>query len=467
MQGPSPSWGGRPSTPDHPKEPIMRRTTPRFSHTLVTAALATLAGGALAGGQPDRVVAELQQPHRQFVPGEMLVQFKPGVAQDLRQAALDRIGAKAVERLRTDLHRVQLPAGASLAAAVRALHAQDAVDFAEPNWIYQTTKVSDDTYYTNGTLWGMYGDTSPLFQNQYGSQAGEAWDAGHFSCKGVLVGVIDEGVQYTHPDLKANHWTNPAEIDGNGIDDDGNGYVDDTHGWDFDGNNKSVYDGVQDDHGTHVSGTIGGKGGNGKGVAGVCWKVKLVHVKFLGTAGGTTANAIKAVDYITDLKQRHHLNLVATNNSWGGGGFSQGLKDAIDRAGAADILFVAAAGNNASNNDSVPFYPASYTSANIIAVASLNSNGTMSSFSNYGATSVHLGAPGAGIMSTVPTDSYASYSGTSMATPHVTGAIALYAKNHPGLTAAQLKSAILSTVTPTASMAGKTVSGGRLDVSSY
>ncbi len=445
----------------------MRRSTPRFTQTLIAAALATLAGGALAGGQPDKVVAELQQPHRLFVPGEMLVQFKPGAAQALRQAALDRVGAKALERIRADLHRVSLPAGANLAAAVRALHAQEAVDFAEPNWIYQTTKVSDDTYYTNGTLWGMYGDTSPLFQNQYGSQAGEAWDAGHFSCKGVLVGVIDEGVQYTHPDLKANHWTNPAEIDGNGVDDDGNGYVDDTHGWDFDGSNKSVYDGPQDDHGTHVSGTIGGKGGNGKGVAGVCWKVKMVHVKFLGTAGGTTANAIKSVDYITDLKQRHDLNLVATNNSWGGGGFSQGLKDAIDRAGAADILFVAAAGNNASNNDSVPFYPASYTSANIIAVASLNSNGTMSSFSNYGATSVDLGAPGAGIMSTVPTNAYASYSGTSMATPHVTGAVALYAKNHPGLTAAQLKSAILSTATPTASMAGKTVTGGRLNVSSF
>jgi subtilisin family serine protease len=445
----------------------MPRFTPRFKHTLMAAALVTLTGGALAGGQPDKVVAELQDAQRQFVPAEMLVQFKPGVAQALRQAAVARVGGKILERVHGDLHRISLPQGASLAAAVRALHAHDAVDFAEPNWIYHTTKVSDDTYYTNGQLWGMYGDTSPLFQNQYGSQAGEAWDAGHFSCKGVLVGVIDEGVQYTHPDLKANHWKNPAEIDGNGIDDDGNGYVDDTNGWDFDGNNNSVYDGTQDDHGTHVSGTIGGKGGNGAGVAGMCWKVKMVHTKFLGVGGGTTANGIKAVDYITDLKQRHNLNLVATNNSWGGGGFSQGLKDAIDRAGAADILFVAAAGNNGSNIDNSPFYPASYTSDSLIAVASLNSNGTMSSFSNYGAVTVDLGAPGAGIQSTVPTNSYASYSGTSMATPHVTGAIALYAKSHPGLTAAQLKAAILGTTTATASLAGKTVTGGRLNVSSY
>lgn len=445
----------------------MPRSTPRFSRTLIATALAALSGVALAGGQPDRVVAELQEAHRQHVPAEMLVQFKPGVAQALREAALNRVGGKFLEKIRGDLHRISLPQGANLAAAVRALHAQDAVDFAEPNWVYHHTAVSDDTYYTNGTLWGMYGDTSPLQTNQYGSQAGEAWNAGHNKCKGVLVGVIDEGVQYTHPDLKSNHWKNPAEIDGNGVDDDGNGYVDDTHGWDFDGNNKSVYDGTGDDHGTHVSGTIGGKGGNAAGVAGMCWVIKMVHAKFLGAGGGTTANAIKSVDYITDLKTRHNLNLVATNNSWGGGGFSQGLKDAIDRGGAANILFIAAAGNNASNNDVSPFYPASYTSDALISVAAITSTGSLASFSNYGATSVDLCAPGQSITSTVPTNAYASYSGTSMATPHVTGAVALYAKNHPGLTAAALKSAILGTTTATSSCAGKTVTGGRLNVSTY
>lgn len=445
----------------------MPRFTPRFTHTLIATALATLAGGAFAGGQPDKVVAQLQEPQRKFVPDEMLVQFKPGMVQAARDAALGRVGGKVLEQLRGDLQRISLPKGANLAAAVRALHAHEAVDFAEPNWVYQTTKVSDDTYYTSGQLWGMYGDASPLFQNQYGSQAGEAWNNNHHTCKGVLVGVIDEGVQYTHPDLKANHWTNAAEIDGNGIDDDGNGYVDDTHGWDFDGNNKSVYDGPGDDHGTHVSGTIGGKGGNGAGVAGMCWKVKMVHVKFLGSGGGTTANAIKSVDYITDLKTRHNLNIVATNNSWGGGGFSQALQNSIDNGAANDILFVAAAGNGSTNIDNFPFYPASYTSAGLIAVASLNSNGTMSSFSNWGAVSVDLCAPGAGIFSTVPTNSYASYSGTSMAAPHVTGALAMYAKTHPGLTAAQLKAALLGTTTATPACNGKTVTNGRLDVSTY
>jgi len=445
----------------------MPRSTPRFTRTLIASALAALSSVALAGGQPDKVVAELQESHRKFVPAEMLVQFKPGVAKALREVALNRVGGKILEQIRGDLHRISLPQGANIAAAVRALHAQDAVDFAEPNWIYQHTAVSNDTYYTNGTLWGMYGDTSPLHTNQYGSQAGEAWNAGHNLCKGVVVGVIDEGVQYTHPDLKANHWKNAAEIEGNNIDDDGNGYVDDKHGWDFDGNNKSVYDGTGDDHGTHVSGTIGGVGGNGVGVAGVCWKVKMAHVKFLGAGGGTTANAIKSVDYITDLKTRHNLNLVATNNSWGGGGFSQGLKDAIDRGGNANILFVAAAGNHAGNNDTSPFYPASYTSDAVVAVAAITSSGSLASFSAYGATSVDLCAPGQSITSTVPTNSYSSYSGTSMATPHVTGAIALYAKNHPGLTAAQLKAAVLGTTTATASCNGKTVTGGRLNVSTY
>ncbi|MEO7293636.1 MAG: S8 family serine peptidase, partial [Ginsengibacter sp.] len=228
-------------------------------------------------------------------------------------------------------------------------------------------------------------------------------------------------------------------------------------------------------HGTHVSGTIGAVGGNGKGVAGINWAVQIISSKFLGTNGGTTANAIKAVDYITDLKTRHNLNIVATNNSWGGGGFSQGLQDAITRAGNADILFIAAAGNNSSNNDATANYPSNYPNTNIIAVASITSAGDLSSFSNYGATQVDIGAPGSGIYSTLPkasgkgknvtiTSTYGSYSGTSMATPHVTGACALYASVHPGATATQIKNAILSSAVYTISLNGKTVTNGRLDV---
>jgi subtilisin family serine protease len=291
----------------------------------------------------------------------------------------------------------------------------------------------------------------------------------------VYVGIIDEGYMYTHEDLAANAGTNPGEVAGNGVDDDGNGLVDDVYGWDFDGGNSSVFDGVGDDHGTHVAGTIGGVGGNGKGVAGVCWNVKLMDAKFLGRRGGTTANAIKAVDYFTDLKTRHNMNIVATSNSWGGGGFSQALQDAIERANAAGILFIAAAGNSTYNCDtSTACYPAEYPNANVLTVASITSTGAISSFSNYGVTTIDIGAPGSAIWSSVPASSkgkiissYASYSGTSMATPHVSGAAALYAAYHPGSSAAQIKAAILGSAVPTASLSGKVATGGRLNVSGF
>jgi subtilisin family serine protease len=202
-------------------------------------------------------------------------------------------------------------------------------------------------------------------------------------------------------------------------------------------------------------------------VAGVCWQVQLISAKFLGRNGGTTANAVKAVNYITDLKTRHGLKIVATNNSWGGGGYSTALYNAIANAGAADILFVAAAGNNGVNIDASPFFPASYDLATIISVAAIDKLGNLASWSNFGATRVDLGAPGVGIWSTVPTkknqSAYNSYNGTSMATPHVTGTAALYAAGHPSSSALSIKGAILSTTVPTASLGGKTVTGGRLN----
>ncbi|MFA6985348.1 MAG: S8 family peptidase, partial [Arenimonas sp.] len=350
--------------------------------------------------------------------------------------------------------------------AVRALGNDRAVDFAEPNWVYQHQSVSNDTYVTSGQLWGMTGT--------YGSQAVNAWAEGKTDCSGVYVGIIDEGFMYDHEDIAANAWINPFDA-ADGVDNDGNGYVDDVHGWDFDGGDNSTFDGATDDHGTHVSGTIAGHGGNGKGVAGVCWSgVKLISAKFLGRRGGTTANAILAVDYLTDLKLDHGLNIAATNNSWGGGGFSQGLLDAINRANAADILFIAAAGNSGADNDATASYPSNYAADNVIAVAALASNGTLASYSQYGLTTVDLGAPGSAIYSSVPKSSkgliissYASYSGTSMATPHVTGAVALFKSLNPAASAAAIKAAILNQSTPTASLTGKTVTGGRLDVSGF
>ena len=200
----------------------------------------------------------------------------------------------------------------------------------------------------------------------------------------------------------------------------------------------------------------------------------MISARFLGRRGGTTANAIKAVDYFNDLKARHGLNIVATNNSWGGGGFSQGLQDAIGRANTAGILFVAAAGNSAYDNDTTASYPSNYPNANVIAVASITSTGALSSFSQWGKTTVDLGAPGSAIFSTVPksvkgglVSSYASYSGTSMATPHVTGAAALYASARPGASAADIKAAILGSATPTPSLTDKVVTNGRLNVTGF
>jgi subtilisin family serine protease len=305
--------------------------------------------------------------------------------------------------------------------------------------------------------------------NGFGIGAETAWAQGKTGSPTVYVGLIDEGSQWFHEDLLANMFVNPGEIPGNGIDDDGNGYIDDVRGWDFFNNDASTYDGLEDDHGTHVAGTMGAVGSNGKGVAGVNWNVKIINAKFLGPSGGYLSGAISALYYLIDLKTRHNLNLVAINNSWSGGGYTQAMADAISQAGLKNILFVAAAGNSAVDTDvpSQAAYPACYPQDNVISVAATFSGGGLAWFTNFGATTVDIAAPGEGIMSTLPDNAYGSYSGTSMAAPHVTGACALYAALNPGATAAQIKAAILNSTKPEPWLQGKCVTGGRLRVSAY
>ncbi|MFM8524116.1 MAG: S8 family serine peptidase [Cyanobacteriota bacterium] len=406
----------------------------------------------------------------------LLVSWQPGRTAEERANDRAALGLSLRETIQTAAMRssgagvlewVDLPPGLSAEQAMATLSRRPGVAYAEKNWRLERQATSNDPYVTNGSTWGLYGPSSNP-ANSFGSGAIEAWTADRTGSQSVYVGIIDEGYQHTHPDLVANAGTNPGEIAGNQVDDDGNGLIDDVYGWDFAGNNNTIYDGTADDHGTHVAGTIGASGGNGIGVAGVNWNVKLLGAKFLGSNGGSTANAIKAVDYFTDLRNRG-VNIVATNNSWGGVGYSQALADSIQRANNAGLLFIAAAGNGGSdgigdNNDSAANYPSNYSSNNVIAVAAITSTGARSSFSNYGATTVDLGAPGSDIWSTVPNNSYASYSGTSMATPHVTGAAALLASIYPTATAAQIKLALLEGSAATPSLASTTASGGRLFV---
>ncbi len=432
------------------------------------------------GGSQDEIAAAQQATGGQeiagenHVPNELLVKFKKGTSETGRANALARIGGSVKEHINTRAMQAVGDEGVYLIhSSLNALEAISRakgveVEYAELNYIY-THDVSKDPYYTNGSLWGMYGDaTTPA--NQYGSQAGEAWARGNTGSASVYVGIIDEGIQFTHPDLSGQVWTNPND-GADGIDNDGNGYVDDIHGWDFDGNDNTIYDGGTrgslDDHGTHVSGTIGAKANNGTGVVGVNWNVTLISGKFLGRRGGSLAAAVKSVDYFTDLKTKQGYNIVATNNSWGGGGYSQTLYDAINRANTAGILFIAAAGNSGTDNDVTASYPSNYDLPNVIAVAAIDKFGALASFSQYGKTTVDLGAPGVGVWSTTAFNTYSSYNGTSMATPHVTGGAALYAATYPGSSAATIRAAILNSAVPTASLTGKTVTGGRLNVSGF
>lgn len=359
------------------------------------------------------------------------------------------------------------------AELARRLRNDPTIESIEPNFIYRTTATSNDPQFLNGSLWGMFGPaSSPV--NVYGSAAAEAWASGYTGSTSVMVAVIDDGLQTTHADLVNNVWVNPFDpVDG--LDNDGNGYIDDLNGWNFAADSSSVYV-ATDKHGTHVAGTIGAKGGNSLGVAGVNWKVGLIAAKFLAGGSGTAIDAVEAIDYIVDLKSRHNLNIVAINASWGGPDYSESLHSAVLRAAKAGILCIAAAGNSSLNNDFTPFYPANFdtrvASATesaasydaVIAVAAITASGGRAGFSNYGLNTVDIAAPGVSIISTIP-NGYGYMSGTSMAAPHVTGGVALYASTHPLATPAEIRAALLDAATPTPSMSGKTVTGGRLNLS--
>ncbi|HDR04508.1 MAG TPA: choice-of-anchor D domain-containing protein, partial [Candidatus Marinimicrobia bacterium] len=342
----------------------------------------------------------------------------------------------------------------SVSVALSALANDPRIIYAEPDWRISLNITPNDPQFSQ--LWGMHNTGQTGGTPDADINAPEAWNTG--TGGSVIIGVIDTGVDYNHNDLSANIWTNTGEIPGNGIDDDGNGYIDDIHGYDFVNNDGDPMD--DHSHGTHCSGTIAARGNNGIGVTGVCWTAKIMGLKFLDSGGyGNTSDAISALEYA--IENGAHL----TSNSWGGGGYSQTMRDMLDIANTNGQLFVAAAGNDyGNNNDNTPIYPASYNAPNVIAVASTDHNDNLSGFSNYGPTSVDLGAPGSNILSTIPGNQYASYSGTSMATPHVAGAVGLMMALYPNLSHTLVKERLLMTVDETPAMNGIVLSNGRLNL---
>jgi thermitase len=317
------------------------------------------------------------------------------------------------------------------------------VEVIEPNYIYYTSLTPNDTKLSG--LWGLVNKDKDL--GGVDIDATLAWDITQGS-RNVVVAVIDTGVNYKDPDLINNMWVNKSELNGKpGVDDDNNGYIDDIHGYDFANNDNDPMD--DNDHGTHCSGTIGAQGNNGLGIVGVNWRVKIMPLKFLtGSGGGTLESAIKAIEYATEKKVQ------IMSNSWGGGGKSQLLADAIEKAANQGILFVAAAGNERNNNDSKPSYPASYNLPNIISVAAIDRSGNLASFSNYGKKSVHVAAPGVDILS-LSKNGFKTLSGTSMATPHVSGVAALLLAKNPKMKSSELKKRILETSLPKAALRSK------------
>lgn len=328
-------------------------------------------------------------------------------------------------------------------------------EYVEPDYVLHAYASPSDTAFTDGRLWGLNNTGQNGGVSGADIDAVPAWGVTTGS-KNVVVAVVDTGIRYTHQDLEGNMWTNPNEIPDNGLDDDENGYVDDVYGI----NARNGDDPMDDNsHGSHCAGVIGATANDSGANVGVAWQVSLMALKFLDKNGsGTTSNAIECIDYA--IAEGADI----LSNSWGGGAYSSGLYDAVNRAKSAGILFVAASGNDGANADSSPSYPASYALDNIITVAALDRSDRLASFSNYGATSVDIGAPGVGIYSCTATSdtSYATYDGTSMATPYVSGVAALVKAKYPDISVVELKQRILNNARPISSLSGKTLSGGAL-----
>jgi subtilisin family serine protease len=388
---------------------------------------------------------------------EIVVTFDDGVSTYEQSRVVRRSGGQVEETVASLDGLVVTPRGnRSIDDVINELSQEQAVEFAEPNFIVKSSRVPNDALFSR--LWGLSNS------GQLGGKPGAdisatlAWDV--TTGGDIPVAIVDTGIYYNHSDLRNNMWHNPGEAV-NGIDDDHNGFVDDVYGADFANSDGDPND--DSSHGTHVAGIIGAEGNNAAGMSGVNWRARLIALKFLDQDGeGNTADAAEAIDYAVQAGAR------VINASWGGPAYSYTLFKAIRNAGNKGVLVVAAAGNSGANTDSAPEYPASYDLPNVISVAATDTADSLVDFSNYGARSVDLAAPGDEIYSSVPpfvsTTTFAYFSGTSMAAPFVSGAADLYLSRNPAASVQQIRDAILQTVDPLPSLAGKTVTGGRLNV---
>lgn len=415
---------------------------------------------------PQNIGPKRQRP--EFVPGQVLVRFKPGRAfegranltlgrKELAATPFENEQQIPIEVNRFEASdlveglRIASVAPAETLSAVAALKARDDVLYAEPNYLRHLELTPNDPRYQSGELFGV---------NLIG--APQAWDTTQGS-RNIVVAVIDEGIDRAHPDLLANIWTNPSPGSITGISGDVNGY-------DFRDNTGNI---IAETHATHVAGTIGAVGNNNAGVVGVNWQVSLMSLRFISDAAGsgTSADAMKAYNYVKQMKDlwassghAKGADIRVVNASYGGGGYSQAEADAINAMGQAGVLFVAAAGNEIADNDSHPHYPSGYSLPNVISVAATTNTDSLAGFSNFGAHTVLMGAPGVGILSTLPNNSYGNLSGTSMATPHVAGAAALLCAANSNLTVNQLRALLAFNGDPTAALQGRSFTGRRLNV---
>lgn len=402
---------------------------------------------------PERGITPLEQLGYAYAENQVIVKLANGRRSRRAITIQENLNASVVGEFSSIDAELWHISETTVKNAVMQYWNDPSLEYMEPNLkLNPISMMPDDPDFSK--LWGLNNTGQTQGTPDADIDAPEAWNIQKTS--NIVIAVIDTGVDYTHPDLAANMWKNPGEIPDNGKDDDNNGYIDDVHGYDFVNKDGDPFD--DHHHGTHCAGTIAGVGNNNAGVTGVNWQAKIMALKFLNANGvGHASGAIHAIEYAT------RMGVKITSNSWGGGTFSNAMYEAIQAAGNAGQIFVAAAGNNYQNNDFNPHYPSGYNLDNIISIASTDHKDMLSSFSNYGPVMVDIAAPGSNIYSTVPGNKYTTISGTSMATPHVSGVAGLLWSACPDLTPWEIKKTILASADPVPGLQGKVLTAGRLN----